>query len=25
VPEVVAAAHCGMAVLGLSLITNQCR
>ena len=24
-PEVVAAAHAGMAVLGLSLITNQCR
>ncbi|MEG7750661.1 hypothetical protein U2087_15560, partial [Listeria monocytogenes] len=23
-PEVVAAAHCGMAVLGLSLITNRC-
>ena len=25
VPEVIAAAHAGMAVLGLSLITNQCR
>ena len=25
VPEVIAAAHCGMSVLGLSLITNQCR
>jgi len=25
VPEVIAAAHTGMAVLGLSLITNQCR
>ena len=25
VPEVIAAAHAGMSVLGLSLITNQCR
>jgi purine-nucleoside phosphorylase len=25
VPEVVVAAHCGMAVVGLSLITNECR
>ena len=25
VPEVIAAAHAGMAVLGLSLITNECR
>ena len=25
VPEVIVAAHAGMAVLGLSLITNQCR